>query len=108
MKKFLIVSVAALALAACHREGPSDENSVNIVADNAYENVMPDESTAPLDNAMNAANVAEAPAPPPVTSDQAQMQDDADATGMTSRTDRDASAGDTSGNSTDAVQVERK
>ena len=93
MKKILIVSVAMLALGACHREGPSDENSVNIVADNAYENVMPDESAMPVDNmAMNMANVAEAPAPVPSIDEQQQTQDDADATGMTARTDREAAA----------------
>lgn len=102
MKKFLIVTAAALAIAGCKREGPSDENSVNIVADNAYENMMPDESVMPIDNmAMNAANVAEAPVPPPSIDEQQQTQEDADATGMTARVDRQADAG--AQNSADAA-----
>jgi hypothetical protein len=106
LKKFLIVTAAALAIAGCKREGPSDENSVNIVADNAYENMMPEESVMPIDNmAINAANVAEAPAPPPSIDEQQQMQEDADATGMTARTDREAEAG--AGNSADAA-VDRR
>lgn len=92
MKKFLTISVAVLALAACHREGPSDENSVNIVADNAYENVMPDETAMPVENVVNVANVADAAVPPPSIDEQQQTQDDADATGMTARTDRSAAA----------------
>jgi hypothetical protein len=104
LKKFLIVTAAALAMAGCHREGPTDENSVNIVADNAYENVMPDETLIPTDNGLNEANVAEAPAPPPQVDLDQQTQEDADATGMTSRTDRQAAAE----NSSDAVAVERK
>lgn len=104
MKKFLMISVAVVALAGCKREGPSDENSVNIVADNAYENVMPDESMIPVENVVNVANVAEAAPPPPSIDEQQQTQEDADATGMTSRTDREAAAeqGD------DSAPVERK
>ncbi|CAM3128912.1 hypothetical protein SPAN111604_05250 [Sphingomonas antarctica] len=108
MKKFLMMSVAILALGACHREGPSDDNSVNIVADNAYENIMPDESAMPIDNAMNAANMAaEAPLPAPSVDEQAQTQDDADATGMTARSNREAST-DTMTNGAETVPVERK
>lgn len=93
MKNFLIVTAAALAVAGCSREGPSEENSVNIVADNAYENMMPDESVMPTDNGIiNASNVAEAPLPPPTVDVDQQTQEDADATGMTSRTDRQAAA----------------
>ena len=115
MKKLLIVTAAALALGACHREGPTDENSVNIVADNAYENVMPDESMMPVDNAaMNAANVAEAPPPPPSVTEQQQTQDDADVAGLTARINREAEVQTPVNreaevqNSTEAVPVERK
>ena len=94
MKKFLIAVAATLALAGCKREGPSEENSVNIVADNAYENMMPEESMAPPveNSAADVANIAEAPVAPPSIDEQQQTQDDADATGMTARTDREASA----------------
>ncbi len=62
MKKFLIAIAATLAVAGCKREGPSEENSVNIVADNAYENMMPDESMVPPveNSAVDVANIAEA------------------------------------------------
>lgn len=103
MKKFLIVTAAALAVAGCKREGPSEENSVNIVADNAYENMMPEESVMPVENFGNVANVVEAPAPPPQVNRDQQTQDDADATGMTARVDRQATAE----NGTDAVPVDR-
>ena len=103
MKKLLIVSAAVIALAGCSREGPSEENSVNIVADNAYENMMPDESMIPVQNTLNVTNTAEAPVPPPSIDEQQQTQDDADATGMTARIDRQASTE----NSTDAVPVDR-
>jgi len=106
LKKFLIVTAAALAVAGCKREGPTDENSVNIVADNAYENMMPDETVMPIDNmTMNAANVAEAPVPAPSVDEQQQTQEDADATGMTARVDREADAG--AQNSADAA-VDRR
>lgn len=103
MKRVLIVSIAALALAGCSREGPSDENSVNIVADNAYENVMPDESAIPVQNTLNVTNTAEAAVPPPSIDEQQQTQDDADATGMTARVDREAATE----NSAEAVPVDR-
>ncbi len=103
MNKILIVSVAVLALAGCSREGPSDENSVNIVADNAYENVMPDESMVPAQNTLNVTNTVEAAVPPPSVDEQQQTQEDADATGMTARVDRQASTE----NSADAVPVDR-
>lgn len=83
MKKLMIVAIAALALSACSKGAPEnalDEGS-NIVEENfavPVENVVAPEPA-------NASNVVMPAAPPPTFSQDEQMRDDADATGMTSR-----------------------
>ncbi len=87
--KFAIPAViAALALTAC--SGHRDEE---VLANNADEaNVAADNNSAavPAPNTANATNVAKpAPEAASFTQDE-QTQDDADATGMTARIDRNA------------------
>jgi hypothetical protein len=76
-------------LAGCDRgPPPPEENALdagaNVVVDVPPENVV---EPVPVVNAMNNAT----PAPPPKISNDVQMRDDADATGMTSRLPDDES-----------------
>lgn len=83
MRKAAILTLtAALALAACNSKPTETLPEDNVVeVDNATENanvsVVP-----PVENATNATTK---PAPAPGFTDEQQMHDDADATGMTSR-----------------------
>ena len=86
MRTLAIVALAgALALSAC---GKQEEEApvVNNLVEPPVENVIIDEPEAPLPLGNNAA--APEPAPPPTISEQQQIQDDAEATGMTARLDR--------------------
>lgn len=77
----LLTLAAALALSACGREEREEEAPVvNNSAEVPVETISEPEAPAPV----NASNVA-APAPPPEFSDEEQMRDDADATGLTAR-----------------------
>ena len=86
MRKMLsTLTLAGLVLlAACDRKPPEEEPALNNMADNMADN---EAAPAPENNMANAANVAEAPKipPPPSVSEEQQMKDDADATGLTSR-----------------------
>jgi hypothetical protein len=83
MKKLVIAGVAALALSAC--QGRAPENALD------EGNIVEENLTAPIENVampepVNATNAVEPPAaPPPTFSQDEQMRDDADATGLTSR-----------------------
>ncbi len=77
---------AALALAACNSSAPEklpDDNMSEIgnLSDNVDVAVPP----APVENAANATNETAKPAPAPGFTEEQQIKDDADATGMTSR-----------------------
>lgn len=82
MKRFAMTAMVALVLAGCQQRAPEnalDEGTLveeNIVA--PIENVM----VAP---SVQATNVVEPVAPPPVFTQDEQTRDDADATGMTAR-----------------------
>ena len=80
-----LMLVAALALTACKREAPLEDVDANNIVE------MPADET-PLNQAIAEpapppANVVEPTpdAPPPKVAEDAQMRDDADATGLTSR-----------------------
>ena len=101
MRKTALLTVAAtLALTGCNR-GPEaeklpEDNAVEVV--NATENA----NVAVAPPAVNATNVATAkPAPAPGFTDEQQMKDDADATGMTARLPDEAPA---TGNETAPVK----
>lgn len=83
IKRILPVAILALALAACSNDKPAETEEVN----NTVEEVPMDE--VPVENLAlppeNLANAAEPAAPPPSFSQDEQMLDDADATGLTSR-----------------------
>ncbi len=86
MRIALLTLAGALALSGCGRSEPEEQPIDN----EAIETSAP-EAAAPIENlAMPPANVANAAepapaAPPPEFSDQEQMLDDADATGLTAR-----------------------
>jgi hypothetical protein len=91
MRKIAFIALAgALTLAACGKkeeEAPVTNNAV----EPPVENVIVPEPDAPAPPpADNGASLE--PAPPPSISEQQQIQDDADATGMTSRLNRDGEA----------------
>jgi predicted small lipoprotein YifL len=83
MRKAAILTLAtALALAACSSKPPETLPEDNVVeVDNATENA----NVAIAPPVENATNVAEKAAPAPGFTDAQQMQDDADASGMTAR-----------------------
>jgi len=74
--------IGALALSAC---GKKEEEApvVNNLVEPPVENVIIDEPDAPLPPSNNVAEPA--PVAPPSVSEQQQILDDADATGMTAR-----------------------
>lgn len=85
--KWTLALATTLLLAACN--GGPDEETVN---DTNVMNV-PDEvpvDTIPANEVQLPSNAAENKVAPPEFSDQQQIQDDADATGMTSRLPEDA------------------
>ena len=88
MRKIALAAlVGALALSACGKK--EDETpATNNMVEPPVENVIIEEPEAPLPPANNAA--APEPAPPPSISEQQQIQDDAEATGMTARLDPSA------------------
>jgi hypothetical protein len=98
-KTSLLILTGALALAACGKK-PEEASPTNNLVEPPVENVVVEEPDAPTPAPEN--NVAEAkPAAPPSVSEQQQMQDDAAATGMTSRLDSGESGqgADETGNS---------
>ena len=87
MKKIPILAVAALAAvslaAGCSRH--SDEAQVEANNQSEVSVPIPTEQAAPAIATANLANPANAVAPEPAISEEAQMMEDAEATGMTSR-----------------------
>jgi hypothetical protein len=101
-KAALLTFTAALALSGCNR-GPEAEK---LPEDNVTEVVNATENAnvvvaPPAVNASNASNTTAKAAPAPGFTDDAQMRDDADATGMTARLPDEAPA---SGNETAPVK----
>ena len=84
MRKIALIALAGtLILAACGKKEEQAPASNNMV-EPPVENVIVDEPEAPLPEPQNNA-VATPVAPPPSVSEQQQIQDDAEATGMTAR-----------------------
>jgi hypothetical protein len=83
----LAALAGALALSACDKK-EDEAPVVNNLVEPPVENVIVEEPEAPLPPSENA--TAPQPAAPPSISEQQQIQDDAEATGMTARLDRDA------------------
>ena len=99
MKKTALFALAtALTLSACDRgpeQKPLEDNVIEV--ENATENA----NVAVAPTVANATNVVVAPvAPAPGFTDEAQMRDDADATGMTARLPDDSAAPGQNGNET--------
>lgn len=85
MRKIAFIALTgALALAACGKKEEEDRSVPNNMVEPPIENVVVEEPEAPLPEPQNNA-VATPPAPPPAVSEQQQILDDAEATGMTSR-----------------------
>lgn len=83
MRTFALLALAgALALSACGKK-EEDAPMVNNLVEPPVENVIIEEPDAALPAPEN--NAAAAPAAPPSISEQQQIQDDAEATGMTAR-----------------------
>ncbi|WP_088184281.1 hypothetical protein [Sphingobium sp. Z007] len=85
MRKFALAALAgALLLSACGKKEEDTPSVTNELVEPPVENVDVPEPEAPLPELQN--NAAATPAaPPPSVSEQQQIQDDAEATGMTSR-----------------------
>ena len=87
MRKFALIALAgALALAACGKKEEETPVTNNLV-EPPVENVIVEEPEAPAPEPSN--NAAPAPAPAPTISEQQQIEDDAAATGMTARLNRE-------------------
>lgn len=87
MRKYALVALAgALALAACGKK-EEEAPATNNLVEPPVENVIVEEPEAPAPEPSN--NAAPAPAPAPTISEQQQIEDDAAATGMTARLNRD-------------------
>jgi len=89
----LLIAVAGLSLAACSGSKPEDTTAnetivANIGEPEAVTNVTIDEPVAPATT-----NVVNTPPPVATLAPDEQTQDDADATGMTAKVDRNASEG---------------
>jgi PBP1b-binding outer membrane lipoprotein LpoB len=80
-----VLAVGALVLTACSREAPITDEQANGLPDDANITDATNVAAGPANVAENAVK----PPPLPTTmSDGDQMQDDADATGMTARVDQ--------------------
>lgn len=85
MRKIAFIALAgALCLAACGKKEEDAPAATNNLVEPPVENVIIEEPEAPLPELQNNAT-ATPPAPPPSVSEQQQIQDDAEATGMTAR-----------------------
>ena len=84
MRKIATLTLlAAFTLSACGRT-EDDAPATNNMVEPPVENVIIEEPEAPLPETQNNA-VATPAAPPPSVSEQQQILDDAEATGMTAR-----------------------
>ncbi|MEJ7932815.1 hypothetical protein WG907_00905 [Sphingobium sp. AN558] len=85
MRKIALFALAgALALSACGKKHEEEPTTNNLV-EPPVENVIIDEPDATPPPPPVGNNVAAPAAPAPSVSEQQQIQDDAEATGMTSR-----------------------
>ncbi len=82
MRKIAFLALAgALALSACGKKAPEEEAPMtNNLVEPPVENIVEEPEAPPPSN-----NATAASAPAPAISDDQQMLDDADASGMTSR-----------------------
>ncbi len=88
LRSILIMSATLLAIAGCSRQKPLDlpqNEMVQEPVNMAVEAPSPEPLQLPVENTVEVKPPVEKPVPPP--QDDAQMRDDADATGMTSRLD---------------------
>lgn len=90
----LLIAVAGLSLAACSGGKPEDTSANETVVANIgepenFSNVTIDEPVTPAPTNVTSTTAATAPDLAP----DEQTQDDADATGMTAKVDRNASEG---------------
>jgi len=95
-RTILLLAVAGLSLAACGGNKPEETTNETVVANigepESFSNVTIDQ---PVETpaATNATTADTAPTAPDLAPDE-QTQDDADATGMTAKIDRNSSAGE--------------
>ncbi|CCW19737.1 hypothetical protein EBBID32_41070 [Sphingobium indicum BiD32] len=83
MRKIALFALAgALALSACGKK-EEEPTATNNLVEPPVENIIIEEPDAVLPPPSN--NAVATPAAPPSISEQQQIQDDADATGMTAR-----------------------
>lgn len=88
MRKIALIALSgALILSACGKK-EEDAPVTNTLVEPPVENVIVDEPDAPMPLPDNNATATPA-APPPSVSEQQQIQDDAEASGMTSRLPED-------------------
>ena len=93
MRKFALIALSgALALAACGKKEEDAPAPVNNLVEPPVENVIVEEPEAPAPEPQNVAEPAPV-APPPSISEEQQILDDAEASGMTSRLPRDGEPG---------------
>ncbi|MDX3908604.1 MAG: hypothetical protein QHC67_02170 [Sphingobium sp.] len=91
MRRIALFTLAgALALSACDRKPAEEPQPANNMMEVPQETIPADEAEAPA-AVPNNTTPAAPPAPPPEISEDQQMQDDADATGMTARLPEESS-----------------
>ncbi len=100
-KHLLSLAAAGLllpALAGCSRSEPEDQPVAAMENDEGVTETVPESEAPPMVNEVETApamNMAEeAPPPPPARTADQQMMDDASATGMTARVQRDSAPTD--------------
>ena len=95
VRTIAILSGAALALAACNSAPqPLNDDEVAANAMDNVEEIMPDENAMVAPPPVNLTNTARA-APPPEVSDEEQVREDAEATGMTARLPQETGVNET-------------
>lgn len=97
IRTLTLIATAGLALAACSGGKPDESANETIVANigepESFSNVTIDEPVATPTVSTNVTTTDTAPTTPDLAPDE-QTQDDAAATGMTSKVDRNSSAGE--------------
>ncbi|MGK2909995.1 MAG: hypothetical protein ACSLE1_09410 [Sphingobium sp.] len=89
MRKIAFFALAAaLALSACNRKPAEEPQPANNMIEVPEETIPENEAEAPVEVPNN---TTPAPAPAPKISEDEQMRDDADATGLTARLPDDSS-----------------
>ncbi|MDI1295249.1 MAG: hypothetical protein PSY12_05105 [bacterium] len=98
----LFALAGALALSACGKKPDEEGPATNNLVEPPVENIIIDEPDAVPPPGNNV--VATPAAPPPSVSEQQQIQDDADATGMTSRLRENGEQGQSADEASNAGQ----